>query len=62
MTTMSQPQGVPTIRFDATMYTMDEWTILRLPEKANEKLPWRGQVAVRGTMNGHQFQTVFNDR
>jgi hypothetical protein len=58
MTTMSQRSGVPTIRFDATVYTIDEWTILRLPEKASGKLPSRGQVAVQGTINGHGFQTV----
>jgi hypothetical protein len=29
-----------------------------LPEKASEKLPSRGQVAVEGTINGHEFQTV----
>ena len=28
---MSQPKGVPTIRFDASLYTIDERTILRLP-------------------------------
>jgi hypothetical protein len=49
---------VPTIRFDATLYTIDERTILRLPEKASKKLPSRGQVAVKGTINGHEFQTV----
>jgi hypothetical protein len=58
MTTMSQPSGAPTIRFDATLYTIDNWTILRLPEKASRKLPSRGQVAVQGTINGHGFQTV----
>jgi Domain of unknown function (DUF1905)/Bacteriocin-protection, YdeI or OmpD-Associated len=58
MTTVSQPKGVPTIRFDATLDAMDEWTILRLPEQASEKLPSRGQVAVQGTINGHGFQTV----
>jgi hypothetical protein len=31
---------------------------LRLPKKASVKLPSRGQVAVRGTINGHRFQTV----
>ena len=31
---------------------------MRLPEKASEKLPSRGQVAVQGTINGHEFQTV----
>jgi hypothetical protein len=49
---------VPTIRFDTTLYTIDERTIVRLPEKASEKLPSRGQVAVQGTINGHAFQTV----
>src|SRR5437773_8836080 len=55
---MSQRKGVPTIRFDATLSTIDRRTILRLPEKASEKLPSRGQVAVQGTINGHEFQTV----
>jgi hypothetical protein len=55
---MSQRRGVPTIRFDATLYAIDKWTILRLPEKASGKLRSRGQVAVQGTINGHRFQTV----
>jgi hypothetical protein len=55
---VSQRDGAPTIRFDATPYTIDNWTILRLPEKASRKLPSRGQVAVQGTINGHGFQTV----
>ena len=58
MTTMSQRTAVPTVRFDATLYSIDKWTILRLPEKASGKLPSRGQVAVQGTINGHGFQTV----
>src|ERR1700726_1771885 len=58
MTAMSQRTGVPTIRFDATLSTIDKQTILRLPEKASRKLPSRGQVAVHGTINGHEFQTV----
>ena len=56
--TMSQRAAVPAIRFDATLYTIDKSTILRLPEKASGKLPSRGQVAVQGTINGHGFQTV----
>jgi hypothetical protein len=31
---------------------------LRLPGKASAKLPSRGQVAVKGTINGHVFKTV----
>jgi hypothetical protein len=55
---MSQRTGAQTIRFDATLNTIDRRTILRLPEKASRKLPSRGQVAVEGMINGHQFQTV----
>ena len=55
---MSEHKEVPTIRFDATLYTIDEWTVLRLPEKASEELPSRGQVAVQGTISGHGFQAV----
>ncbi len=55
---MTQRTGTPTIRFDATLHTIDNWTILRLPEKASRKLQSRGQVAVQGTINGHGFQTV----
>jgi hypothetical protein len=49
---------MPTIRFDAMPYTIGEWAILRLPEKASQKLPSRGQVAVQGTINGYGFQSV----
>jgi hypothetical protein len=55
---MTERTAVPTIRFDATLYTIDKSTVLRLPEAASEKLPSRGQVAVRGTINDHEFQTV----
>jgi hypothetical protein len=55
---MSQRRGAPAIRFDATLSTIAERTILRLPEKASRKLPSRGQVAVHGTINGHRFETV----
>src|SRR5437763_16699081 len=58
MILMSQRAHAPTIRFDATLYTIDRSTLLRLPEKASVKLPSRGQVAVQGTINGHRFQTV----
>ena len=49
---------MPTIRFDATPYKLDKWTILRLPANASAKLPSRGQEAVQGTINGHGFETV----
>jgi hypothetical protein len=55
---MSERPGMPTIRFDAMLYTIDGRTILRVPEKASGKLSSRGQVAVKGTINGHGFQSV----
>jgi Domain of unknown function (DUF1905)/Bacteriocin-protection, YdeI or OmpD-Associated len=50
-------QGAAT-RFDATLSTIGPSTVLRLPETASKNLPSRGQVAVRGTINGVEFQTV----
>ena len=47
-----------TIRFAVTLYRIDDWTIFRLPQEGSRKLPSRGQVAVQGTINGHDFQTV----
>ncbi|HLJ66431.1 MAG TPA: YdeI/OmpD-associated family protein [Chloroflexota bacterium] len=55
---MSSRTESPTLRFDATLDAVDEWTILRLPAEVSKQLPSRGQVAVRGTINGHEFQTV----
>ena len=49
---------VPTIRFDATLSRIERSTIVRLPREASVKLPSRGQVAVRGTINGHRFDAV----
>ena len=46
------------IRFRAAVDQIDHTTLLRLPEKASKQLPSRGQVAVHGTINGKQFETV----
>jgi len=46
------------IRFDATLSAVGTWTVLRLPETASQDLRSRGQVAVRGTINGVEFRTV----
>jgi hypothetical protein len=53
---MSQRTSV--IHCDATLFELDRWTILRLPDEASKQLPSRGQVSVYGTINGHAFQTV----
>lgn len=46
------------IRFEGDVYAIDDRTILRLPEEASAKLPSRGQVAVKGRVNGRGFETV----
>jgi hypothetical protein len=58
MTTTSQRAERETMRFDARLSTIDTSTVLRLPETASKNLPSRGQVAVHGTINGVEFQTV----
>lgn len=58
MTLMSQRTGTATIRFEARPTTIDTSTILRLPEEASGRMPSRGQVAVQGSINGWEFQTV----
>lgn len=55
---MNQSATVPAIRFEAVPSTIDNSTILRLPEEASAMLPSRGQVAVQGTINAQQFRTV----
>ena len=46
------------IHFEAVLFLLKDSVILRLPEAASAKLPSRGQVAVRGTLNGHELRTV----
>ncbi len=58
MTSVSQDTGTATIKFAATLDTIDAATVMRLPEESSRQLPSRGQVAVRGSMNGRAFCTV----
>lgn len=46
------------IKFEAVLYSIGKWTILQLPETTSKKLPSRGQVMVKGTINGHDLQQV----
>ena len=52
------PKFTSRIRCDARLEAIEKSTILRLPDKASENLPSRGQVAVEGTIDGCAFQTV----
>src|SRR5512141_1560699 len=47
-----------TIRFEATLFKINSWTILRLPESASAELPSRGMTMVSGTLNGVPFKTL----
>src|SRR4051812_8429464 len=55
---MAKSIATPGIRFDATVYKVHSAILLRLPEKASKRLPSRGQVAIHGTLNDHEFRTV----
>jgi Bacteriocin-protection, YdeI or OmpD-Associated/Domain of unknown function (DUF1905) len=48
--------NMSTIRFEAKLFKIGSWTILRLPESASAKLPSRGMTMVEGTINGIPFQ------
>jgi hypothetical protein len=55
---VSERAKIPTIRFEATPYAIDEAIIVRLSEQASRRLPSRGQVAARCSINGVEVQTV----
>ena len=57
-TSAPKASSTPAISFEARLQSAGGLTILRLPDDASAKLPSRGQVAVKGVMNGHAFQTV----
>ncbi|HEY5184625.1 MAG TPA: DUF1905 domain-containing protein [Actinomycetes bacterium] len=57
MPRVSQRTGTA-IRCAARLDSIDSLTIARLPKEASGRLPSRGQVAVQGAVNSHEFQTV----
>jgi hypothetical protein len=46
------------INFETTLFVINDWTILRLPEDASAQLPSRGMTMVSGTINGTHFKTL----
>ena len=49
---------MPAIHFDASLVTIGNRAIVRLPADASAKLPSRGQVAVDAIINGQPVRTV----
>lgn len=46
------------ITFETTLFTINSWTILRLPEEASAKLPSRGMTMASGTLNNIPFKAA----
>jgi hypothetical protein len=46
------------LTFKAQPYEINGWTILALPKDASLQLPSRGQVMIKGTINGHALHTA----
>ncbi|HSD55815.1 MAG TPA: YdeI/OmpD-associated family protein [Candidatus Saccharimonadales bacterium] len=46
------------IKFEAKLISINGWTIVHLPKEASEKLPSRGQVMVKGTINDFHLHTA----
>ncbi len=46
------------IEFESTVSEVGSVALVRLPKDASQALPSRGQVAVHGTIDGHEFRTV----
>ena len=46
------------IRFETKLFKIHDWTILKLPEDASAKLPTRGMLMVKGTINDVPFKAL----
>jgi Domain of unknown function (DUF1905)/Bacteriocin-protection, YdeI or OmpD-Associated len=51
-------ENTATINFEARLLKIGAWTLLRLPRGASAKLPSRGMVMAKGTINGLYFQAA----
>ncbi len=47
---------MPAIRFEATLFKVHDWTLLKLPQNVSAKLPSRGMVFAEGSLDGVNFQ------
>jgi hypothetical protein len=58
MGTIKEQGNMSTIRFEAKLFKIGSWTLLRLPKSASAKLPSRGMTMVAGTINDFRFQAA----
>jgi hypothetical protein len=52
---IKEQRTMASIRFEAELFTIGSWTLLRLPKSASAQLPSRGMTMVEGTINGCHF-------
>ena len=45
------------ICFETKIFEINSWRIIQFPKQSSEKLPSRGMVMVKGTMNDIYFET-----
>ena len=58
MGTIKEQGNMSTIRFEAKLFKIGSWTLLRLPKSASAKLPSRGMTMIGGTINDFRFQAA----
>lgn len=46
------------LSFEAKLFKIGEWTLLLMPKNESIKLPSRGMVMVKGTINGYGFEAA----
>src|SRR5215212_3541258 len=60
MGTIKEQGNISTIRFEAKLFKIGSWTLLKLPKSASAKLPSRGMTMVEGTINDFRFQATLD--
>src|SRR3970040_1675434 len=58
MRIIKEQGNMSTIRFEAKLFKIGSWTLLRLSKSASAKLPSQGMTMVKGTINGFRFQAA----
>jgi hypothetical protein len=58
MRTIKEQGNISTIRFEAKLFKIGSWTLVKLPKSASAKLPSRGMTMVRGTINDFRFEAA----